>query len=97
MGRVKCPQQPWGLGFTIGLNAKPEQLGTIHQAFALQHVFDKHRHAEQPLHVCFVDFKSAYDKVQRPLLWHLLQRLAVHGDMPGSYNPCRIVACCLRE
>ena len=44
---------------------RPE-LGTIHQAFALQPVIDKHRHAKQPLYLCFVDLKSAYDRVQ----WH---------------------------
>ena len=67
-------------------------LGTIHQAFALQHVIDKHRHAKQPLYLCFVDLKSAYDKVQWPLLWQQLQRLGIHGDMLGAiqslYDGC---------
>ena len=40
------------------------ELGTMHPAFALQHVVDKHRHAGKPLYLCFVDLKSAYDKVQ---------------------------------
>ena len=31
------------------------ELGTIHPAFGLQHVIDKHRHANQPLYLCFVD------------------------------------------
>ena len=59
------------------------QLGIIHPAFALQHVIDKHRHANQPLYLCFVDLTSAYDKVQWHLLWGLLQRLGVHGHMLG--------------
>ena len=67
-------------------------LGTIHQAFALQHVIDKHRHSKRPLYLCFVDLKSAYDKVQWQLLWQLLQRLGVHGDMLGAiqslYDGC---------
>ena len=62
---------------------RPE-LGTIHPAFALQHAFDKHRHANKPLYLCFVDLKSAYDKVQWQLLWSLLQRLGVHGHMLGA-------------
>ena len=59
---------------------RPE-LGTIHSAFALQHAVDKHRHASKPLYLCFVDLRSAYDKVQWQLLWGLLQRLGVHGHM----------------
>ena len=70
---------------------RPE-LGTLHQGFALQHVIDKHRHAKQPLYLCFVDLKSAYDKVQWHLLWQLLQRLGIHGGMLGAiqslYDGC---------
>jgi len=62
---------------------RPE-LGTIHPAFALQHVVDKLRHASKPLYLCFVDLESAYDKVQWQLLWSLLQRLGVHGHMLGA-------------
>ena len=62
---------------------RPE-LGNIHLAFALQHVIAKHRHAHQPLYLCFVDLKSAFDKVQWHLLGGLLQRLGVHGHMLGA-------------
>lgn len=73
------------------------QLGTMHHAsapctFTLQHVVDKHKHARKPLYLCFVDSKSAYDKVQWQLLWQLLQRLGVHGDMLSAirslYDGC---------
>ena len=50
---------------------RPEH-STIHQAFVLQHVIDKHRCLKTPLYLCFVDLKSAYDRVQWPLLWDLL-------------------------
>ena len=60
------------------------QLGTIHPAFTLQYVIDKHKHANQPLYLCFVDLKSSYDKVQWHLLWGLLQRLGVHRHMLGA-------------
>ena len=60
------------------------ELGTIHPAFALQVVIDKHRHVNRPLYLCFVDLKSAYDKVQGHLLWGLLQRLGVHGHMRSA-------------
>ena len=70
---------------------RPE-FGTIHQAFALQHVIDKHKHAKKPLKLCFVDLKSACDKVQWQLLWRLLHRLGTHGDMLAAvqslYDGC---------
>ena len=68
---------------------RPEH-STILQAFVLQH--DKHRCLKTPLYLCFVDLKSAYDRVQWPLLWGLLQRLGVQGKMSGavqsSYDNC---------
>jgi len=76
----KCPS-PGSPGRLTGY--RPE-LGTIHPAFALQHVIDKHRHASKPLYLCFVDLKPAYDKLQWQLLWSLLQRLGVHGHMLGA-------------
>ena len=70
---------------------RPEH-STIHQAFVLQHVIDKHRRLKSPLYLCFVDLKSAYDRVQWPLLWDLLQRLGVQGKMMGAvqslYDNC---------
>jgi len=79
------------LGSPTQAGFRPD-LGTIHQAFALQHIIDKHRHSKRPLYLCFVDLKSAYDKVQWQLLWRLLQRLGVHGDMLGAiqslYDGC---------
>ena len=67
---------------------RPE-LGTIHPAFAgcyQQHAVDKHRRAGKPLYLCFVDLKSAYDKVQGQLLWSLLRRLGAHGHMLGAFQ-----------
>jgi len=72
---------------------RPEY-STIHQAFVLQHVIDKHRCLKNPLYLCFVDLKSAYDRVQWPLLWDLLLRLGVHGKMLGAvqslYDNCML-------
>ena len=70
---------------------RPEH-STIHQAFVLQHVIDKHRCLKTPLYLCFVNLKSSYDRVQWPLLWDLLRRLGVHGKMLGAvqslYDNC---------
>ena len=54
---------------------------TLHNVFALQHFADRAKADGQQLYTCFLDFKGAYDRVQRPLLWQVLQRLGVHGPM----------------
>ena len=65
---------------------------TVHQTFVLQHVIDKHRRLKSPLYLCFVDLKSAYDRVQWQLLWDLLRQLGVQGTMLGAiqsmYDGC---------
>ena len=44
------------------------------------------------MYLCFVDLKSAYDRVQWQLLWDLLRRLGVQGTMLGAiqslYDGC---------
>ena len=55
---------------------RPEH-SIIYQTFVLQHVVDKHRRLKSPLYLCFVDLKSACDRVQWQLLWDLLCRLGV--------------------
>ena len=47
----------------------------------LQHVIDKRRQLKAPLYLCFVDLKSAYDRVLWPRLWGTLQRLGIHARM----------------
>ena len=66
---------------------------TFHQASVLQHAIDKHRHLKSPLYLCFVDLKSAYDRVQCPVLWDLLQRLGVQGKMMGNVQSYITIAC----
>ena len=56
-------------------------LSTLHNVFALQHFADRAKAGGQQLYTCFLDLKGAYDRVQRPLLWQVLQRLGVHGPM----------------
>jgi hypothetical protein len=45
----------------------------------LQHIVDKYDHKQQPVYAAFVDFRKAYDKVVRQLLWECLHGLGVHG------------------
>ena len=57
------------------------QLSVVHQLFTLQHLSERQRQAGQRLYVCFMDLKGAFDRVLRPLLWRVLERLGVHGRM----------------
>jgi hypothetical protein len=57
------------------------KLSTLHSVFALQHFVDRAKADGHQLYICFLDLKAAYDTVQRPLLWQVLQRLGVHGPM----------------
>ena len=51
------------------------------QNSSLQHMVDKQMQAGRYLYICFWDLKSAYDRVSRPVLWQILQRLGLHGNM----------------
>ena len=53
----------------------------VHQLFTLQHLGERQRQRKQPLFVCFLDLKGAFDRVSRDLLWQSLQRLGLHGRM----------------
>ena len=56
-------------------------LATQHNLFALQHMIDEAQGNGKQLYTCFLDLKGAYDRVQRPLLWQVLQRLGIHEVM----------------
>ena len=65
---------------------------TLHPVLTLQRFIDKQFHSSCPLFCCFFDLKSAYDHVQRPLLWNVLAKLGVHGRMLAAikslYQDC---------
>ena len=45
--------------------------------FTLSTIIDYHKHHKKPLYLCFVDVKSAYDTVNRGILWQILVRLGL--------------------
>jgi hypothetical protein len=67
-------RSPSQAGFRPGLS-------TLHQLFTLQHFVDRACHDSLPLYCCFLDLQGAFDRVPRPLLWQVLCRLGVHGQM----------------
>ena len=54
-----------------------KERGTSDASFLLNHLIDQHRARGQPLYVAFIDFKKAYDWVDRDLLWDCLGRLGI--------------------
>ena len=70
------------------------KLSTVHQLFTLQHFIDRHHHTDKPLYCCFLDLKSAYDRVNRILLWEVLRRLGIDGRVLSAvqslYDECTV-------
>ena len=54
--------------------------GTVHAAFALRHLVEQYGSCRRPLYCAFIDFKKAYDSVDRSKLWECLVSLGMHGD-----------------
>lgn len=52
---------------------------TVDNVFVLRHVINKYKADKKPVYVAFIDFKKAYDCVDRELLWRCLAKLGVHG------------------
>ena len=54
--------------------------GTIQAMFTLRHTIEHYKmHNKAPLYRAFVDFKKAYDSVDRELLWQALAGMGVSG------------------
>jgi hypothetical protein len=48
--------------------------GSNDQIFSLCTLMEKAREFHQPLYLCFIDLRKAYDSVNRTALWAVLQR-----------------------
>lgn len=57
---------------------------TIDNVFVLKHIINKYKAEKRPVYAVFIDFKKAYDSVDRELLWRCLENLGMHGDMLQS-------------
>ena len=56
---------------------------TIDHMFTLYAAIEKHLLKNTKLYVAFIDFKKAYDTVNRDILWMVLYRSGVRGKMLG--------------
>ena len=50
-------------------------------ALVLRHAAETYGQNRSPIYTAFVDFKKAYDSVDRGVLWHCLEKLGVRGRM----------------
>jgi sorting nexin-29 len=57
---------------------------TVDNIFVLKHIICKYKAEKKPVYAVFVDFKKAYDSVDRELLWRCLEQLGVHGELMQS-------------
>ena len=57
---------------------------TVDAAFVLRHAIEMRRHEGKPLFCAFIDFKKAYDSIDRQLLWRCLAGMGVHGECMGT-------------
>lgn len=58
-------------------------VGTSEAVFMMRHALDVSRDRHKPVWAAFVDFKQAYDSVDRELLWRCLGGMGVHGECLG--------------
>jgi hypothetical protein len=54
--------------------------GTADNCFVLRHLIDAAALQQRPLYVAYIDFSKAYDRVDRRLLWRVLEGFGVHGE-----------------
>jgi len=54
---------------------------TTDQLFTLQQVFQDSWEYDVPTHTCFIDLRKAYDTVNRPALWGVLQHIGISGKL----------------
>ena len=57
-----------------------QKRSTIDAAFVLRHTIEMRKHEGKPLFCAFIDFKKAYDSIDRQLLWKCLAGMGVHGE-----------------
>jgi sorting nexin-29 len=58
-----------------------EGRSTMDQMFTLQQVLHDSWEFDVPTHSCFIDLKKAYDSVNRPALWGVLEQIGLSGKV----------------
>ena len=58
--------------------------GTLDNAFVLNHLIEKYRAKKKPLYAAFIDFRKAYDSIDRSRLWDCLRGMGINGRILDS-------------
>ena len=72
--KINCQEDPFQNGFK-------ERCRTTDNAFILNGIVEKYRSLNKPLFICYVDFKSAFDFINRNALLYKLLKRGVNGKM----------------
>lgn len=61
-----------------------EEKGTADNIFILSHLVEKYRAQHRPIYAVFIDFRKAYDCIDRNVLWDCLKQMGLHGNILSS-------------
>jgi hypothetical protein len=53
---------------------------TIDAAFILRHTVEVYQSQKKTVYCAFIDFRKAYDSVNRDILWSCLEQMGIHGN-----------------
>ena len=67
--------------------------GTADNCFVLRHMVDAAGVGQRPLYAAFIDFSKAYDRVDRSLLWKVLEGYGMHGEALGVLRSMHANVC----
>ena len=56
-------------------------MGTSEAIFALHSIIHKTLSCKRRLYCCFIDYKKAFDSVDRNLLWYKLSKCGIRGKL----------------
>ena len=59
---------------------------TIDKIFILHSVIQKYLHKNKKVYVAFIDYKKAFDSIDREALWKVLEHFGIKGNMLATFK-----------
>ncbi len=70
---------------------------TVDHLISLTSIIESRKVKKQPTFCAFIDFRKAFDSINRPILWQKLCKLGMSGKMLSSHKSIYMdVQCCVR-